>query len=124
MVDGRFNKQENLTRPVLGGHKTSRCLHPPTIILKIYIEALTGFGHVYGPDGLNNTPLSEGSVLAVASHAGKAYRMDILRTGEGVSAQVQLTGHLVVTSSPQPPPALCIYFPITFSDFGPSTSLL
>ena len=28
-----------------------RTCHPPT--LKVYVEALTGLGHILGPDGLN-----------------------------------------------------------------------
>ena len=40
LVAGRFNKQGNLfIRLVLGGCKTSRSLHLPTSILKVYIEA-------------------------------------------------------------------------------------
>lgn len=98
MIGDRFNKQGNLTRPVLGDHKTSRCLHAPTIILKVYIESLPGFSHVYSPDGLNNTSLSKGYVLGVASNTGKASRIHIPRT-ERVSAQIQLTGQQVVISS-------------------------
>ena len=33
----------------------SRSLHLPNRILRVYIEALTGFSLVYSPDGLNNT---------------------------------------------------------------------
>ena len=44
LVGGRFNKQWNLLmRPVLGNHKRSKYPHPPTRILKVCIEALTGF---------------------------------------------------------------------------------
>ena len=37
--------------------------HPPTRILKLYTEILTGFSHVYRPDGLNNTLFCQGSIL-------------------------------------------------------------
>lgn len=76
----------------MGDYKTGRCLHPPAIIFKVEIEALTGFSHVYGPDDVNNTSLSKGCVLGVASNTGKASRRHIPKTGEGVSARVQLTG--------------------------------
>lgn len=56
MVGGRFNEQQNLLmRLVLGGHKTSRPLLPPTRIFNVCIEAVTGFSYVHHPDGLNNT---------------------------------------------------------------------
>ena len=48
----RFNKQGNLyMRLVLGGCKMSRSLHLPSRILRVYLEALTGFIHDYHPDG-------------------------------------------------------------------------
>ena len=73
-----------LTRLVLGGHKTSRSPHPPATILEVYIETLIGFSHVHCPDGLNNTLLFQGHVLEAASGVGKAGKMHIPRTGEGV----------------------------------------
>ena len=62
-------------RLVSCGCKMSRFLHPPTIILKVYIEALTGFSHVYHPDGLNTTFLCQGCILGAASgnREGKKY---------------------------------------------------
>lgn len=43
LVGVRLNKQGNLFfRLFRGGHKTSRSLHPPDGILKVYIEALKG----------------------------------------------------------------------------------
>ena len=36
--------------------------HPPTRILKVYIETLTGFRHIFSPDGLNNTLVSQGFI--------------------------------------------------------------
>ena len=44
LVASRFNKQGNLlTRLALGSHKTGISPHLPTRILKVYVEALTGF---------------------------------------------------------------------------------
>ena len=89
MAGGRFNKQGNWhTRLILGSRKRCRFQHPPTRILKAYIETLTGFSHVFSPDGLNNTLLPQGCVL----EKGPTMRMgnggqDILyfpRTREGV----------------------------------------
>lgn len=66
LVDGRFNKQENLhIELVLGNYKTSRSPHPPTRFLKLYIKALTGFNHVHSSDGLNYALLSQGCVLVM-----------------------------------------------------------
>lgn len=48
LVGGRFNKQRNLyMRLVLGGHKQSRSLYPPTRLLKGYKGSLMGFSHIY-----------------------------------------------------------------------------
>ena len=45
---GSFNKQGNLCmRLDLCDHKTCRSLHPPTRILKAYIETLAGFSHTF-----------------------------------------------------------------------------
>lgn len=54
---------------LLGGCKMSRSPHFPTKILKVSIEALTGFGHVFSPDGLN-TLLSQGCILGTAPTLG------------------------------------------------------
>ena len=46
-------------------------------ILKVYVAALTGFSHVYHPDSLNTTLLSQGCVPEYGSHCmdtGRAYR--------------------------------------------------
>lgn len=42
---------------------TNRSLHPPTSILKVYREALHGFGHIHHPSGLNNTSIPQGCVF-------------------------------------------------------------
>lgn len=46
----------------------SRSPHPPTGILKIM--SLSGFRHIFSPDGLNNTLLSQGYVLETATSMG------------------------------------------------------
>lgn len=59
LVSGRFNEQANFHRSlVLGGHKTSRSLHLPASISKVYVEALSGRRHMDRPDGLSATLLS------------------------------------------------------------------
>ena len=64
LVSGRLNKQGNFTHETcLGSHKTSSSQHLPIRILKVYTEALIGFGHIFGPDGLNNTSLSQSCVF-------------------------------------------------------------
>lgn len=40
---------------------------PTCQILTIYIEVLTGFNHIFRPDGLNTIFLSQGCVLGAAS---------------------------------------------------------
>ena len=55
-VDGRCNKQRHLLKwLVLGDCMISRSLHLPTRILKVYVEAFTGFSHIFSQDGFNNT---------------------------------------------------------------------
>ena len=47
LVGGRFNKQGNLhARFVLSSRKINRIPHSFIVILKVYMEALTGFCHV------------------------------------------------------------------------------
>lgn len=59
-VDGSFNNQGNLYMSlVLGNHKICRSLHLPTRSLIIYIEALTGFSHLFSPDSHIDTLLSQ-----------------------------------------------------------------
>lgn len=68
LVDDGFNKQGYLfMRLLLRVCKMSRSSLPPIRILKVYMEALTGFGNVYHPDGLNNL-LCQGYVLENSSH--------------------------------------------------------
>lgn len=61
LVGGNFNKQRNLYMwLVLGDQVMSRSLHVSIRILKVYIEALTGFSHIFSLDDLSNTLLSQG----------------------------------------------------------------
>ena len=92
LVGGRFNKQGNLfTTLVLGGGKMTRSPYPRTRILKVYIEVLTGFSHIFSPDGFNSTLLSQGCILGTAPTEGKVGRVYIPRTGKGVRG-LQLPG--------------------------------
>ena len=80
-VGGRFHKQGNLsTRLVLSSHTTIRSPHPPARILKVCIEALPEFSHIFSLDGLNNILLSQGCVLETAPSVGTLGP----RTGERV----------------------------------------
>lgn len=75
LVGGSFGKQGNWhTRLALGGCKMSWAPQPPTRILRFYTEALTGFSHVFHPDGPNDALLSQGCVLYEAPGAGKMSR--------------------------------------------------
>ena len=57
----------------------NRSLHPPTRILNIYIEALTGFSHISNLNGLNNTLLSSRYVFGKAASLGIVDVMYIAR---------------------------------------------
>ena len=60
LVGSHFNKQGNLhTSLLLDGCKISQSLHLLTRILKVYIEVLAGFVHLYHPNGLHNIFLSQ-----------------------------------------------------------------
>ena len=60
LVGDRFNMQENLH---MDSWKTSRSLSSHARILKVYMEALTEFIHIYHSDGLSNTLLFQDHVL-------------------------------------------------------------
>lgn len=71
MVSGRFSKKENLhVRLVLDRHKMTKFLHPPATIINIYIAVLTGFSHIYHPDGLSDTSLFQDRALKNGFHSG------------------------------------------------------
>lgn len=107
MVGGSFNEQENLlTRIVFGGWGIDRSFSP-TRLLKVYIEGLTGFNHVYYPDGLNNILLSQGHVFeAVPVHLWKWWAERTFK-GQGLvsisdclgPAHMSVTGHISITFS-------------------------
>lgn len=103
LAGGSCNKQENLlTGLVLDGHKTSRSPHPPTRILKVYIEPLTG-SLTYIVQMVSTARYYLKAVLGAASRRGKASRMYVPRIGERVEepliAQVRLMGQPTVSSS-------------------------
>lgn len=57
---------------VLGNCKMNRCLHLSTRILRVYIEALSEFSHVYQPDGFDDILVSQGCVLESGSYCGNS----------------------------------------------------
>lgn len=63
LVGCNLSKQENLkTRLILdGARQIDHCTCFPN--LKVYIEVLTEFNHIYCPYGLNTTTLSQGYIL-------------------------------------------------------------
>ena len=103
LVGGRFDKQGNLHMRLFLSDKMSTSPHPPARVLKVYIEALTRFSHVYSPDGLNNTLLSQGCVPREASGRGEGKWKPHSKDGGGSEelpiVRVQLTGQLAVASS-------------------------
>lgn len=89
-LGGRCNKQGDLHMWfALGSHKMNRSLHILPSILRVYIEALKGFSHIFSPDGLNNRAHSRGCALEVAPCVGLVGRAHSPRTewgGGGVGA--------------------------------------
>ena len=67
----------------MGGAKTSRSLHQPTQALKVYIEVLSGFSHIYSPESLNTTLSPPGRILGATVGVEKTSGMHIPRMGEG-----------------------------------------
>ena len=60
LIGGRFSKQGNVHRRlVLGSCKVRKSLNLPTRILKVCIEDLTEFSHIFSPDGLSNAIVSQ-----------------------------------------------------------------
>lgn len=64
------------------------CIYVPFRILKLYVEALTVFRHIYHPDGLNSTLLSQGCVLRTAPRGGTWGQKCFTRTGDGDDSPV------------------------------------
>lgn len=101
LVGGKFNKQRSLhTRLLLGGHKISGSPRPP----EVCVENLTGFSHIYSPDGLNSTLLSQSCILELAPSEWSIHSEDREGGEEPPIAQVQLKSQLPITSSWWPPP--------------------
>ena len=102
-------------RLVLGSFKMSRSLHPPTRILKVYID-LTGFSHMFSPDSLNHTLVSYGFSFGKGFHCGdrgeNIYFKDRGGSENPLTLSVQLDDQPAVMSSHWPPRALsssCLY---------------
>lgn len=94
LVGGRFNRQGHLyKRLAMCGHKASKSLHLPTRILKVYIEAFTGFTmnsvlmvsttHYY----LNAVSLQQ---LPVLGRLAELTFQELGRAWEGTSLQANL----------------------------------
>ena len=56
----------------------SKSPHPPARELNVHIAALTGFCHIYCPDGIN-TVLFQGCVLGTAPTVGLVGKIYIFR---------------------------------------------
>lgn len=88
-------------RVVLNGVQGVLSMHPPARILKVYIEALTGFSHLYCPDDL--TFLFQSCILENGSPCGNAVRSIYSKHREGNEelsiAWVLLVGQPMVMSS-------------------------
>lgn len=73
------------------------------------MEALTGFSHIYSPDDLNSTLLSQGGILENGSHCGNdgqsIHSKERGRSEKLPIAGLQLMGQPGVTSSQQLPPS-------------------
>lgn len=91
-----------LTRPVLGGQKMNRSFTPTWENLNNLYGSLNRFIHIHHLNGLKNTLPSQGYIPGPAPPGGTVGRVYIPRTGEGwgAPAQVRLTGHQAVMSSP------------------------
>ena len=86
---GRFTKQRNLhVRLDLSSCKMSSSPHTSARILKVYIETVTGFSHVFILGGFNTTFLFQGCTLGAASGGGEGSTMQLPRTGAGASLRV------------------------------------
>lgn len=85
LVGDRLNKQRELAYKVcFGDHRMDGSSHPITKVLKVYIEALTGFSRVNCPGAVSTTSLCQDCVLGAAPRGGQASRTHVPRTGVGV----------------------------------------
>ena len=77
-------------------------------ILEVYREALTGFSHIFCPDGLNHTLLSQDCILETSSHCRNVGWNVHSKDRGGVRsppiARVQLSGHVLSMTSSNTPP--------------------
>lgn len=93
--------REITMRLVLSSAQREVPMHPPARILKVYIEALTGFSHVYCPDDL--TLFFQGCILENSSPCenggSNIYSKDREGNEEPSVAWVLLGGQLMVMSS-------------------------
>lgn len=80
-VGGGLNKQRNLHRGGLSLVAERQVYIHTHQILKVWIEALTGLSHIYCPDVLNTTSLSQAVSLRQLLGAGKVGRTHIPRMG-------------------------------------------
>ena len=111
LVGGRFHTEIYLTRLVLCRCRTSRFLHLPAGILKVYIEVLTGFSRVHSLDNLITTFLFQGFILGAASGSGGSKGRDAVPPTARVQLAGQTSGHVFSVTSPNtsivPSPDLC-----------------
>ena len=71
LTGGSFDEPGKLHRRlVFHDCMTSISPHPPARNLTVYTEALTGFSHVFSPDGLNTTLLSQSLLLETSFPCG------------------------------------------------------
>ena len=99
-----LTEQGNLyLRLVLSSHQMNTSLHPSARIFKVYVEALTGCSHIYCPDDLNNTLISQGCILENGSHHGNCEQNICSKDRRGMEeppfALFQLMGQLAVMPS-------------------------
>lgn len=98
LVGGGLISKGSYLRTCLWCSKISRSLHLPTRILKVYIEALSGFSYIFSPNDFKNPLLPPGSVLETTPSRGMSGRKYIPGTGEGVRSlwfprpSLQVTG--------------------------------
>ena len=83
----RFNEEGNFLRGLgLDSPKICRFLHSTTRILEVYIEASTGFSHLFSPVRLHTTFLYQGCVVRATKGDRKASRSTSQGQGRGWGA--------------------------------------
>lgn len=68
-----------------------KSLHMSTRILKVCIESLTGFSHIFSSDGLNET-FSQGCILEMAAIVGMVGRKHTFSGNDRGMTSLQLPG--------------------------------